>query len=39
MRIELARTVDGTAWMLAILEIATILELAHVHMVLAMEMG
>lgn len=29
---------DGVGWMLAVLELATILELAHVHKVLAMEM-
>ena len=26
-------------WMLAVLELATVLELVHVHKVLAMEMG
>ena len=30
---------DGVGWMLAVLELATILELAHVDKVLAMEMG
>ena len=30
---------DGVGWMLAVLELATVLELAHVHKVLAMEMG
>ena len=30
---------DGVGWMLAVLELATILELAHVHKVLAIEMG
>ena len=30
---------DGVGWMLAVLEPATVLELAHVHEVLAMQMG